>query len=232
MGSALIPDLAMVRRAQAIAAEYTRSRLRIVADRPGNPMRAEIRRLGAALALKAPLFGAHPFNRAYGFSDGEVEIAAEIVDWYAESGVAGSFEIMPGRQTTKLIELLHRRGYRHTGFTRHSPVAPTCRARLRTWWTCVGSTATPISRRSRTSIIAAGTSQSFGSTWPPGSRRRVGRSIWDFRKVNRRALQSSIFLLAMPTSPTAQSIRGTEDEGCIVRCWIGAAPTRQHPARA
>jgi GNAT superfamily N-acetyltransferase len=116
MPRALIPDLQLVLQAQRIVAEYTGLRVQIVADRPGNPLRAEIRRVGAAVALKVPVFGAHLFNRAYGFSDAELDAAREIVDWYAQAGVIGSFEITPGRETTKLIELLQRHGYRHTGF--------------------------------------------------------------------------------------------------------------------
>jgi hypothetical protein len=116
MADAFIPDIETVRRAQAIGGDYTRSRLQIVADRPGNPMRAEIRRFGAAVALRAPAFGEHQFNRAYGFSDGAIDAAAEVIDWFGEVGAVGSFEVAPGLQTAGLTELLHARGYRHADF--------------------------------------------------------------------------------------------------------------------
>ena len=112
----LIPDLQAVRRSRAIAADYCRSRLQIIADRPGNPRGAEVREFGTAFALRAPAFGPHVFNRAYGFTDEHIEEAGEAVAWYADGAVPGSFEITPGSITTKLVQLLQERGYRQSGF--------------------------------------------------------------------------------------------------------------------
>lgn len=116
MVETLIPDLQVVRRSRAIAADYCRSRLQIIADRPGNPRDAEVRQFGAAFALRAPSFGPHVFNRAYGFTDHQIEEAGEAATWYADGGVPGSFEITPGLATTKLVRLLQERGYRQSGF--------------------------------------------------------------------------------------------------------------------
>jgi ribosomal protein S18 acetylase RimI-like enzyme len=112
----LIPDADIVRRSQAIYGGYSATRLQIVAARPGNPMRAEVRRYGEAVALRAPPFGPHDFNRAYGFTDEHLDAAAEVAEGYMAAGVAGSFEIAPGLPTDRLLALLHERGYRQTGF--------------------------------------------------------------------------------------------------------------------
>ncbi len=65
---------------------------------------------------RAPPFGEHLFNRAFGFTDATLDAAAEVADWYAEGDVRGAFEIVPGLPTGALMAMLHERGYRHTGF--------------------------------------------------------------------------------------------------------------------
>jgi ribosomal protein S18 acetylase RimI-like enzyme len=112
----LLTDLELVRRAQAIVGDYKASRLQIIADRPGNPMGAEIRRFEDAVACRAPPFGEHLFNRAVGFTDEQLDVALEVVSWYQEAEVPGAFEIAPGPSSDRLLELLHSLGFRHTGF--------------------------------------------------------------------------------------------------------------------
>ena len=112
----LIPDADLVRRCQAICGRATATRLEIVAARPGNPLGAAVRCYGEAVATRAPPFGEHLFNRAFGFTDDALDAAAEVIDWYAEAGVRGAFEIVPGLATGALTAMLHQRGYRHTGF--------------------------------------------------------------------------------------------------------------------
>jgi len=116
MDAPLIPDADLVRRAQAIIGEYTASRVEIIAARPGNPLRAEVRRFRAALATRTPPFGEHLFNRAFGFSDATLEAAVRVADWYAEASVAGVFEIAPGLENDRLMTLLAARGYRQVRF--------------------------------------------------------------------------------------------------------------------
>jgi len=112
----LLPDVDLVRRSMAISGGCTATRLEIVAARPGNPLGAEVRRYGGALATRAPPFGEHLFNRAFGFTDATLDAAAEVAAWYAEGRVRGAFEILPGLPTGALTSMLHARGYRHTGF--------------------------------------------------------------------------------------------------------------------
>ena len=112
----LLPDADLVRRCQAIRGGYTASRVEIVAARPGNPLDAQVRRYGEAIALRVPSFGQHFFNTAFGFTDQALDAAAEVADWYAEAHVRGGFEIVPGLPTERLTALLGERGYRHTGF--------------------------------------------------------------------------------------------------------------------
>jgi GNAT superfamily N-acetyltransferase len=110
-----IPGPDDVRRAQAIIGAYTRTRLEIIAARPGNPMGAEARQFGEALALRAPGFPAPHFNRGYGFSDEQIEQIPALIDWYA-AGAGGSFELAPGREIGGTARLLAAAGYNQTGF--------------------------------------------------------------------------------------------------------------------
>jgi GNAT superfamily N-acetyltransferase len=112
----LLPDADLVRRCQAICGATTATRLEIVAARPGNPLGAGVRRYGEAVATRAPPFGEHLFNRGFGFTDATLDAAAEVADWYAEGGVRGAFEVVPGPPTAALTGMLAARGYRHTGF--------------------------------------------------------------------------------------------------------------------
>jgi len=113
----LLPDLDLVRRCQAITGATVAIRVGIIAARPGNPLGVAVRRYGDdAIALRAPPFGEHFFNRAFGFTDKTLDAAAEVADWYAEAGVRGAFEVAPGPPSDALLELLHARGYRHTRF--------------------------------------------------------------------------------------------------------------------
>jgi len=110
-----IPELDEVRRAQAIVGGYTRSRLEIIAARPGNPMGAEVRVFDGAVALRAPGFPGSVFNRAYGFSDGLIDEVPGVIDWFA-AGVGGVFELAPGQPIAKTARLLAEAGYAQSGF--------------------------------------------------------------------------------------------------------------------
>ncbi len=110
-----IPGLDDVRRAQAITGAYTRTRLEIIAARPGNPMGAEVRQFDGAVALRAPGFPGSNFNRAHGFCDDHIAHIPGLIDWYA-AGVGGSFDLAPGRVTVQTAALLAEAGYRLTGF--------------------------------------------------------------------------------------------------------------------
>ncbi|HXQ46251.1 MAG TPA: hypothetical protein VN806_06515, partial [Caulobacteraceae bacterium] len=111
-----IPELDEVRRAQAIVGGYTRSRLDVIAARPGNPMGAEVRVFDGAVALRAPGFpGTAFFNRAYGFSDALIEAVPGVIDWY-KAGVGGTFELAPGQPIAKTARLLAEAGYAQSDF--------------------------------------------------------------------------------------------------------------------
>jgi GNAT superfamily N-acetyltransferase len=116
MAQLYIPDLDDTRRAQAIVGDYTRTRLEIIAARPGNPTGAEVRRFDGAVALRAPGFpGPGFFNRAYGFCDAHIEHIPALIDWYA-AGVGGAFDISPGRPVAQTTRLLADAGYALSGF--------------------------------------------------------------------------------------------------------------------
>jgi GNAT superfamily N-acetyltransferase len=110
-----IPDLDDVRRAQAIVGGYTRTRLEIIAARPGNPMGAECRQFDGAVALRAPGFPGSQFNRAYGFCDAQIDDIPALIDWYA-AGAGGCFDLAAGQPIAKTARLLADAGYALTGF--------------------------------------------------------------------------------------------------------------------
>jgi GNAT superfamily N-acetyltransferase len=116
MADLFIPDADRVRRAEQVIAEYTCSRVEIIAARPGNPLDVQTRRYGKAIALRAPTYGQSFFNRAYGFSDESVEGARDAIGWYAEKVVPAVFEVLPGLPSDRLMELLAESGYRQVGF--------------------------------------------------------------------------------------------------------------------
>ena len=111
-----VPDAGIVRRAERIIGEYARSRVEIVASRPGNPLGAQTRRYGEAIALRVPPFGEHLFNRSYGFSDESLDDARDAIAWYAEYDVPGIFEVLLGLPSGRLMALLPENGYRQVGF--------------------------------------------------------------------------------------------------------------------
>lgn len=112
-----ILDVGHVRRAQTAIGETVAERVLAIAARPGNPLRAEVRRYdGGAVATRAPTFGEHQFNRGYGFCDDHLEAAKDVTRWYADAGVAGAFEVAPGVENGRLMQLLHASDYRHTAF--------------------------------------------------------------------------------------------------------------------
>lgn len=113
--SVFIPDLDDVRRAQGVIGAYTRTRLEIIAARPGNPLGAEFRQFGGAVALRAPGFPNSAFNRAYGFCDEQIDAVPGLIDWYA-AGAGGVFELAPGRPIARTARLLAEAGYVQTGF--------------------------------------------------------------------------------------------------------------------
>jgi GNAT superfamily N-acetyltransferase len=116
MSAPLIPDLELVRRCQAIIGDCVATRVQIIADRPGNPLGAGVRRWGGAIAVRCPAFGENLFNRGFGFADETLEAAREAIAWYAEYKVPAAFEVAPGPSSESLLELLHTHGFRHAGF--------------------------------------------------------------------------------------------------------------------
>jgi hypothetical protein len=194
MPAPLIPDADLVRRAQAINGAYTASRVEIIAARPGNPLRAEVRRFGGGvLATRTPPFGEHFFNRAFGFTDATLEAAAEVMDWYAEAPVAGVFEIAPGLENDRLMALLAERGYRqvrfHGAFAGPSelPQAPSAGVEV---------------RQVSSDADLAAFSDAYHGGWANTGRRvpiQPWHSIWDYATARPPARRSFICVTAMPT---------------------------------
>lgn len=226
----LTPDAGLVRRAQSIYGDYTASRVGIVADRPGNPLAAEVRRFGSAVACRAPVFGEHLFNRAFGFTDEYLDEALEVISWYEEAGVAGAFEIAPGLPNDELLALLHAHGLRHTGF--HAMFAGR-----------VGEAPDPpegvdVLRLEDTGHIEA-FSDAYHRGWNFDVRVPVepwlhapGWSLYLGLCDGSPAGAGVLYLSGgAPTSPTRPSTRATGGGACTARCWNGALPRRGPPER-
>ena len=111
-----LPSAQDVVRAQAIVGAYTRSRLDIIAARPGNPAGAEARQWGGALALLARRFPSPYFNCVYGFCDDELGELDGLLAWYADGGAAPRFQIFPGRPVAGTLRRLAEVGYVQEGF--------------------------------------------------------------------------------------------------------------------
>jgi ribosomal protein S18 acetylase RimI-like enzyme len=111
-----LPSADDVVRAQAIVGGYSRSRLDIIGARPGNPAGVEIREVDGAVALMARRFAAPHFNCGYGFCDEQADQLPSVLDWYAQAGVTGRFELAPGRPIERTARLLAGAGYAQIGF--------------------------------------------------------------------------------------------------------------------
>ena len=231
MAEPLIPDEGLVRRAEAIIAEYARSRVEIIAARPGNPLRAETRAYGEAVALRAPPFGEHFFNRALGFTDTELAAAREVIAWYAEDDVPGMFEILPGPPSGALMALLAEHGYRQVGF--HATFAGPAELPQR-------ASAGVEVRRVEAEADLAAFSDAYHLGWD--NQGRVPMAPWlkapgwrlylGLATANRPARRCSTSGGAWATSPTAPSTPAGAAAASTARCSTPAAPRRPPPGRA
>jgi ribosomal protein S18 acetylase RimI-like enzyme len=111
-----IPTPDDIIRAPAIVGAYTRTRLDMIAARPGNPMGAQARPAGGALALIARRFPSPNFNCVYGFCDDDIDHLPGLLDWYAEGGAVGRFQLAPGRPLERTFAALAAVRYAQTGF--------------------------------------------------------------------------------------------------------------------
>lgn len=116
MTDVVLADLALVDRIEETVAACTRLRLGVIAQRPGNPARAETRRFGTAVAFRAPGVPVDNFNVIAGLSDNDADSAAELIAWFADAGAPARFMFAPGRPIGRIARALADAGFAHTAF--------------------------------------------------------------------------------------------------------------------
>lgn len=114
--NALIPSADLVARATAAHVNYTRARLTLLQQLPGNPVGVEIRQYGEAFALSAQRIPNPGFNCIAGLTDAFADEVPAILAWYAARGIAPTFEILPGVDTPNVCAALAHSGFAHVGF--------------------------------------------------------------------------------------------------------------------
>ena len=117
MSAPLIPSADLVRRVAEAESRYTLSRLGVLARLPGNPVGVETEALcGGALALSVKYIPNRHMNRVTGLTDDQAGEVARLAAWYAERGIDGVFEILPGAPCEALTRALTDAGYAHSAF--------------------------------------------------------------------------------------------------------------------
>jgi hypothetical protein len=219
-----------VRRAQGVIGAYTRTRLEIIAARPGNPMGAEAREFGEAVALRAPGSSGGHFNYGYGFCDEQIEHIPALIEWYA-AGAGGSFELAPGREIAQTAKLLAAAGYVQTGF--HATFAgPAEMANAPS----AGVDVQRVEGEDDLKIFA----DVYHLGWAITGFRipmkpwltAPGWSLYLARCDGEPAGMAIVYVRERtPIWPTARSIRAFAGAACIGPCSIAAATTPARPAR-
>jgi GNAT superfamily N-acetyltransferase len=121
----LVSSLDRIRRTVAAELAYTVARLKVVERQPGNPFGVALRRVGEnAMALMARRVPVPSFNSVVGLRAGDADAVAPLAEWYAENGVAGRFEFVPGLADESLARAAHAAGYFHSASHASLIVAP------------------------------------------------------------------------------------------------------------
>lgn len=113
----LVPSAEVVRRVLLAESHYTRSRLTVLRDLPGNPVRVEVRDLGdGALAMRARFIPNVHFNRVTGLGEAHVSDVGRLTAWYRDIGIRGAFDVIPGFTPDGVTAALRAEGFSHHRF--------------------------------------------------------------------------------------------------------------------
>ena len=113
----LAPSAEIVRRVLMAESHYTRSRLTVLRNLPGNPVRVEVRDLGdGALAMQARYIPNVHFNRVTGLADAHACEVAGLVGWYRDARVGGAFDVVPAFTPASVTAALREEGFGHHRF--------------------------------------------------------------------------------------------------------------------
>jgi hypothetical protein len=117
MTQPIVPSADLARRIHAAEVVYTRQRLGVLHRLTGNPVNVEIEDLGdGGWFLQARYIPNIHFNRVCGLTEAHIPRLGELADRYAERGVAGVFDIVPGLTPEPVTEALKQLGIGHKSF--------------------------------------------------------------------------------------------------------------------
>jgi ribosomal protein S18 acetylase RimI-like enzyme len=110
----LLPSRDLVRRTLAVDIAYTISRMQVLEQIPGNPIKIAYRWVddgAVALTSRIPAFA-----RVIGLRPGHEHHIEPLVQWYRDEGMQPTFEMVPAMWDEKLGRELARLGFYQSGF--------------------------------------------------------------------------------------------------------------------
>jgi GNAT superfamily N-acetyltransferase len=110
----LSPDVA--ERVERVDAAYLAARLSALADLPGNPYGAAVRRVGDGYAFAVRELPNPPLNHVAGLTAEYADQVGDLVDWYAGYGRRIRVEVAPADASAELFAALASHGLYQTGF--------------------------------------------------------------------------------------------------------------------
>jgi GNAT superfamily N-acetyltransferase len=93
------PDNALIARLATAERQCIVDWVQAIADLPGNPYRAEVKQFGQATATCCAAVPAEVINRVFDFTDADVEVIPDILNYYGNAGASPAFDIIPGTVT-------------------------------------------------------------------------------------------------------------------------------------
>jgi ribosomal protein S18 acetylase RimI-like enzyme len=112
----IVPSVELSRRIRNADCAYTASRVRLLEALPGNPMGAEVRRIGKAWAFRVAGLPMASFTRVVGLEGAQADQVQPLADWFRDNGSLGRFEIAPDEAIDQLGPALTLAGYAHFAF--------------------------------------------------------------------------------------------------------------------
>ena len=119
----LSPDVAV--RVEQVDGDYMRARVTALAELPGNPYGAAVRRVGDGYAFVVRALANPLFNHVTGLTSADADRLGELADWYAEHGRSMRVEVTPAQGSPTLFAALVRQGLHQTGFYAGLYASPT-----------------------------------------------------------------------------------------------------------
>jgi ribosomal protein S18 acetylase RimI-like enzyme len=112
----LVTTRGLSSRAMDVDLVYTLQRMRVIAEREGNPFGVATKTFGGATALAAVRLPSSRFNRVVGLTPTDAGLLPDILAWYADLAVSPHIEIRPGDVNDALADALAEASFRQTSF--------------------------------------------------------------------------------------------------------------------